>query len=447
MPLELPDITDIQLDAASLAIIADTHQLARKVNEFRPLAEPTLSELRRRLMTEEVYHSNAIEGSTLSLRETAEILATGELYLDKQREAQEALNLMNAIQYVETLRPEPSTAHDLKALLEAHRLILTSVNEAEAGHTRNHPVMIRAAKYQPPDSEQVDDLMTQFLERLSNSRSADQVLRAAWAHWTLARIHPFGDGNGRIARLWQNLVLFQGGLTAALIRSSERKEYYEALQLADGGEFNPFVQFVARCCQLTLQEYLNAQQAVDELQDWAKIVIGPATITPEELTLRYTRWALRMESLRDAFERCAAQLTKASRGEFSFAVVPSPILSRDEWESLWTNSGPVRLFFRLQAQSTKGQVCFGFTFEHVLSKHNLEPVILSVQEVASFTPPELVIKMQRLTRWKLLVDQHGFQVIRTHTQFLDGLELNNPSLDALTVAKQFLDEVCSQVLK
>ena len=147
------------------------------------------------------------------------------------------------------------------------------------------------------------------------------------------------------------------------------------------------------------------------------------------------------------FNRMAAQLTKVSRGEFSFAVVPSPILSRDEWESLWTNSGPVRLFFRLQAQSTKGQVCFGFTFEHVLSKHNLEPVILSVQEVASFTPPELVIKMQRLTRWKLLVDQHGFQVIRTHTGFLDGLEVNNPSLDALTVAKQFLDEVCSQVLK
>ena len=68
MPLELPDIHSIQLDAASLAIIADTHQLARKVNEFRPLTEPTLSELRRRLLTEEVYHSNAIEGSTLSLR-------------------------------------------------------------------------------------------------------------------------------------------------------------------------------------------------------------------------------------------------------------------------------------------------------------------------------------------------------------------------------------------
>ena len=62
MPLELPNIDAISLDSASLAIMDDTHQLARKVNEFRPLSEPTLSELRRRLLTEEVYHSNAIEG-------------------------------------------------------------------------------------------------------------------------------------------------------------------------------------------------------------------------------------------------------------------------------------------------------------------------------------------------------------------------------------------------
>ncbi len=446
MPLELPDIHSIQLDAASLAIIDDTHQLARKVNEFRPLSEPTLTELRRRLLTEEVYHSNAIEGSTLSLRETAEILATGERYLDKQRESQETLNLMHAIRHVEGLRPNVAAAHDLNALLETHRLILTSVNDAEAGHLRNHPVMIRAAKYQPPDATDVSDLMTEFTERLSQAGESETVLRAMWAHWTLARIHPFGDGNGRIARLWQNLILFQGGLTAALIRSTERKEYYESLQLADDGEFNPFVQFVARCCQLTLQEYLNAQQAVDELKDWAKSLVDAATIpSAEELTLQYTRWALRMESLRDAFERCAAQLTEVSRGTLSFTLTTSVILSREDWEAMWTTpTNSSRRFFQIQLQSDRGRIAYSFHF------YSCQPGDSGRAASEAISIAAVPLKSKNSQLFKSTVDVViPWTVVPTELGFVrlteDGMELN--PMDAVSIAKQFLSEVYTRVMK
>ena len=447
MPLELPNIGAISLDSASLAIMDDTHQLARKVNEFRPLSEPTLSELRRRLLTEEVYHSNAIEGSTLSLRETAEILATGELYLDKQREAQEAMNLMHAIRQVESLQPNPGAACDLNELLETHRLILTSVNDAEAGHLRNHSVMIRGAKYQPPDAEAVHELMTEFLNRLSQSGTADPLLRAAWVHWTLARIHPFGDGNGRMARLWQNLVLFQGHLTAALIRSSERKEYYEALQYADGGEFNPLVQFVARSCQMTLQEYLNAQQAVDELKDWAKTLIDPATIpSAEELTLQYTRWALRMESLRDAFERCAAQLTEVSNGTVSITLNAIPILSREDWEALWTiPTARTRRFFEIQFQRGRGKVAYSFHFHQSQSGDSGrtagEAIAIAANVLPSKTSKAYRDSAESVLPWDLIPEQSGFILVTP-----EGGGVEQP-LDAVSVAKHFLTSVYTQVLR
>lgn len=447
MPLELPDIHSIQLDAASLAIIADTHQLARKVNEFRPLSEPTLTELRRRLLTEEVYHSNAIEGSTLSLRETAEILATGELYLENKREAQEALNLMNAIRHIEGLRPNLANAHDPSELLETHRLILAAVNDAEAGRLRNHSVMIRGAKYQPPDAADVPNLMTEFLDRLSQAGESETLLRAAWAHWTLARIHPFGDGNGRMARLWQNLILFQGGLTAALIRNTDRKEYYDSLQLADGGEFNPIVQFIARSCQLTLDEYLNAQQAVDELKDWAKTLVDPATIpSAEELTLQYTRWALRMESLRDAFERCAAQLTEVSRGTVSITLTASPILSREDWESLWsTPTLRTRKFFEIQCQRGRRRVAYSFLFRAMgFENPNSTPserIAVITNVLLSKTTQTYLESCESVLPFKLISQDSGFFCYQ-------GDEL--PSfvpLDAVSTAKQFLTSVYTQVLR
>ena len=444
MPLELLNIDAISLDAASLAIMDDTHQLAWKVNEFRPLSEPTLSELRIRLLAEEVYNSNAIEGSTLSLRETAEILATGELSLDKQREAQEAMNLMHAIRHVESLRPNSGAACDLNGLLETHRLILTSVNDAEAGHLRNHPVMIRGAKYQPPDAEAVHDLMREFLNRLSQSGKADPLLRAAWVHWTLARIHPFGDGNGRIARLWQNLVLFQGHLTAALIRSSERKEYYEAFQYADGGEFNPLVQFVARCCQMTLQEYLNAQQAVDELKDWAKTLIDPATIpSADDLAVHYTRWRLRMETLYDAFERCADQLMDVSGGAVSIRLTKGLILSRDDWSSLaCSTTTRTRKYFEMTLRLGERPVGYAFHFYQSNPDHQgrvpADAIGLTAKLLASKTSRESVVWGEEILPWYCVGKDSGFLIL--------DLGENCDGIEAVTVAKAFLTSVYQRVL-
>ncbi len=89
-------------------------------------------------------------------------------------------------------------------------------------------------------------MVKRFFARLKEPPEVHPVLLGAWAHWTIARIHPFFDGNGRMARLWQDVVLFRNRLTCAILRVEDRREYLSALEEADEGRFNPLTQLVAQ---------------------------------------------------------------------------------------------------------------------------------------------------------------------------------------------------------
>lgn len=154
------------------------------------------------------------------------------------------------------------------------------------------------------------------------------------------------DGNGRMARLWQDLILFGSKLTAAVIRQEERSEYYASLTSADDGDFNPLIQLVTRSLNRTLQIYVNAQREVDELKHWAVDIVGETNArVDEKRRLEYLRWVRQMEQVKDAFQRCATQLTTASDGSVEVQVNGFDILDQPTWETLRSGGSASKIWY------------------------------------------------------------------------------------------------------
>lgn len=200
------------------------------------------------LRVELTYHSNAIEGSTLSLRDTQLVLEgyapPGSKTL---REIYEARNHDRALRMLEGWvgeRPSsvPMTDQDL---LDVHAQVLADIAPASAGRFRNARVLIRGTRFIPPGSHKFGDLIPRMLE-LAEAEGVPPTLQAAELHYNLVAIHPFEDGNGRAARLLMNYHLLRHGYPHTVIEVGERAEYLSALEEANAGRCGRFAHFVLR---------------------------------------------------------------------------------------------------------------------------------------------------------------------------------------------------------
>ncbi len=361
--MELTPLNGFQLFGDTLALIAEVSSLASKVNEFRPMTPDLVKSVHERLFPERVYSSNAIEGNTLTLRETIQILTSGYVSDRRRREGTEAVNLGNAVRHLEShLLPDPDP-YTREKLLALHGILMTGLDPG-AGQFRQERVMIAGAAQQPPRDELVPQLVESMLSELGACPREDAVKAATWAHWAIARIHPFSDGNGRTARLWQDLVLLRADLAPAIIRLQDRDQngYYDALASADRGDLNPLTQLVAQRTAATLDKYVSAQQQSTELEDWAKTITGEAnTRLAERRKAEYLRWSRMMESLRNDFQRCAAKVTELGN-EVQFRDYP--LIDESAWDNIRNGTGVKRtwffsLTFRMNGEQLKYYFFFG----------------------------------------------------------------------------------------
>lgn len=181
------------------------------------------------LKTELAYTSNAIEGNTLTRRETT--LAIEENITSGSKPIShyvEAVNHAKAFELVMELAKQKRTI-DVKDVLQIHKYILSGIDDANAGCYRQVPVRISGSRTVLPNPMKVPDLMEQFNYWLTTT-DEDTVYKAINAHYRLVTIHPFKDGNGRTARLLMNLILMQDGFTPTIIRKIDRKRYLDALE-------------------------------------------------------------------------------------------------------------------------------------------------------------------------------------------------------------------------
>ena len=199
----------------------------------QPLQPELWAEIRADWEITHTYHSNAIEGNTLTLFETKAVLLDGITISGKPlREHLEAVNHREAMRLMWKLSQRSVP------LLETEILNL---------HLFPNPV-------------KVPDLMYDFVQTV-NADITHPVLQAATAHYHFVAIHPFIDGNGRTARLLMNLLLIRAGYPPALLPITSRVQYYEALETANCGNLEPFQQFIAERVLASLQNILAIMQA------------------------------------------------------------------------------------------------------------------------------------------------------------------------------------------
>lgn len=215
----------------------------------------------RRVMEEtyyhHIYHTVAIEGSTLTLSEIRHIIETRYAVPGKSlQEQNEAIGVDAAMKYINTTLLSRSGAITVSDILEIHRRVLGYVDPVEGGRLRTNQVFV--GHHIPPHPQDLERHMRELVQWL-NSEEALQlhpVEYAALAHYKLVYVHPFVDGNGRTSRLLMNLVLMQARYPPITIRKEQRAEYYSALDTANEGDVRPFIRFIAKCTEITLDTLL-----------------------------------------------------------------------------------------------------------------------------------------------------------------------------------------------
>lgn len=200
--------------------------LKAELDNRRPLTQGELERLREEFLIEYTYHSNAIEGNTLTLQETALVLEGVTIDKKPLKDHLEAVGHRDAFLYVQDLvkNKVPFSEHIIKQI---HTLVLMDRPE-DRGIYRRIPVRIMGAYHTPPDPVLVPEQMEQLIMEFRGNRKLHPVERAALFHLKFEGIHPFVDGNGRTGRLILNLMLMQAGYPPVNVKYSDRKRYYEA---------------------------------------------------------------------------------------------------------------------------------------------------------------------------------------------------------------------------
>ncbi len=208
-----------------------------------------------------VHHTTAIEGNTISLRETGLILVDGIAPKSKRlREIHEIENYLNVLDYVRTYNKNL----DLNFILTLHKLIQKNIDDDAAGTLRRSQIYIRGSKWTPPPAFEVEDRLRDLLKWYTkNTKKFHPFELAGVIHHRFLQIHPFADGNGRVAREILNFVLWKNGYPPIIIPVEERQDYMESLEKADEGDIRPLLEFLFK--QLA-KDYLIIGQKYFETQ-------------------------------------------------------------------------------------------------------------------------------------------------------------------------------------
>ncbi|GAB5534926.1 MAG: hypothetical protein Rubg2KO_11750 [Rubricoccaceae bacterium] len=251
--------------------------LQAELDALRPLTDEQVGRAMQRLRLEWTYHSNAIEGNSLSYGETRALLMEGVTahgkplkdHLDIERHRDVVLYIEEFVNSTEPIRVD--------FVKEIHHRLMGDEYEIEVelpdsrrerrtrkgGDYKEHPNNVRTPTgeihyYAPP--VEVPGRMAELMESL-RSPEADEmhpVARLAVFHHRFVEIHPFPDGNGRTSRVLMNVLLMRAGYVPAVLRQERRSIYYGALAEAGAGDDDPIITFVANELAETLELYLRA---------------------------------------------------------------------------------------------------------------------------------------------------------------------------------------------
>ena len=221
----------------------------------RPLNEGILKKLESNLKTNFIYNSNAIEGNTLTLKETDIILQYGVTVEGKSlKEHEEVKGQEYAINFLKEIikRNEPLT---LRLIREFHSLVLNDDIE-NRGKFKQSNNEILGAGFETTPYYLVEEKLTELIEKYNSNKVNNLVTKVSHFHADFEKIHPFIDGNGRTGRLLLNLELMKNGYPITVIRKKEREEYYTALETAQAKtDYRLLTDFIEKSIENTFWIY------------------------------------------------------------------------------------------------------------------------------------------------------------------------------------------------
>lgn len=207
------------------SILAQIDRKKAELDGCRPLTEGEVERLNEEFIVEYTYNSNAIEGNTLTLRETDLVLRG--LTIDRKplKDHMEAVGHKEAFDYVRELVAKNIPLSE-RVIKEIHYLVLADKRD-DRGVYRRVPVRIMGAQHEPVEPYLIQEKMEQLLRDFADS-TEHTVTKLARFHIEFEGIHPFIDGNGRTGRLLVNLELMKAGFPPIDIKFADRMAYYDA---------------------------------------------------------------------------------------------------------------------------------------------------------------------------------------------------------------------------
>lgn len=225
-------------------------------------------------VSEQVYNSNAIENSTLTLDETQKILQ--QIDLDRfitERELFEAKNLSRVIGYLNIRAKEREL--DIEMILLLHKMLLSNINDDISGRFRNETEWVRVGNHIAVDPKLVYDEMEEMLIKYYGTAHLNIVKRIAHLHLTFEHIHPFVDGNGRIGRVLNNYLLIREGYVPINIKFIDRAKYYDAfVEFDKNGDTAIMEEIIGKALTNSYHKRLTylEEKSIISLKDYAKLI-------------------------------------------------------------------------------------------------------------------------------------------------------------------------------
>jgi Fic family protein len=206
-----------------------------------PLPKPVQANWDEAERVKGVYSSNAIEGSTLTLGETEAVLRGATVPGKELHEHFAAVNLNLAWTKMDDWAKGPIGE---RLLLDIHQILLARINDDQAGRYRTVRVRIVGSEHIAPNPASVPEKMETAFAAFSELRGRHPIEQAADLHADIVTIHPFSDGNGRSARLIQNIALIKAGFWPINIPVTERARYIEATYQSNTGNMGPYREYI-----------------------------------------------------------------------------------------------------------------------------------------------------------------------------------------------------------
>ncbi len=228
-----------------------------RLSKMRPLTPGEVARLAEEFMVDFTYNSNAIEGNTLTLKETALALEGMTIGEKPLKDHLEAVGHRDAFLYVQDIAQKKEHLSEF-VIKNIHSLVLMNLPE-DKGTYRRIPVRIMGAFAEPVQPYMIEPKMTELLQANETRQSRmSTVERIARFHLEFEGIHPFIDGNGRTGRLILNLELIREGYPPINVKFTDRKRYYDAFDAYyRDGDASVMMKLIAEYVDARLDEYLT----------------------------------------------------------------------------------------------------------------------------------------------------------------------------------------------